>query len=38
MLAFDYYDPTAVAYEVFIDAKSREIIRFEVYTGEKAVG
>ena len=37
MLAFDYYDPTAVAYEVFIDAKSGEIIKFEVHTGKKAV-
>ena len=38
MLAFDYYDPAATEYEVFIDAKSREIIRFEVYTGENSVG
>lgn len=38
MLAFDYYDPAATEYEVFIDAKSGEIIKFEVHTGEKAVG
>ena len=38
MLAFDYYDPAATEYEVFIDAKNGEIIRFEVHTKENSVG
>lgn len=38
MLAFDYYDSAATEYEVFIDAKSGEIIRFEVHEKENSVG
>ena len=38
MLAFDYYDPASTEYEVFIDAKSGEIIRFEIHEKENSVG
>ena len=38
MLAFDYYDSTSTQYEVFIDAKSGEIIRFEEHTEGNSVG
>ena len=38
MLALDHYDSAATEYEVFIDARSGEIIRFEVYEKENPVG